>query len=74
VENWRAGQPNYGFYIGTPGPTEGGTANGWQVFTSGANDVSFRPELRIIGVLVPEPSAAILLLLGAIATTCARRR
>jgi hypothetical protein len=74
VENWRAGQPNYGFYIGTPGPTEGGTANGWQVFTSGANDVSFRPELRIIGVLVPEPSAAILLLLGAIVTTCARRR
>ena len=58
VENWRSGQPNYGFYVGT---TE--TSNGWQIFTSGADDPSFRPELRIIGV-VPEPAAGLMLVAG----------
>jgi hypothetical protein len=62
VENWRLGQPNYGFYIGTPSAADGGTSNGWQIFFSGATDSSFRPELRIIGV--PEPAGAILLLVG----------
>jgi hypothetical protein len=72
VENWRAGQPNYGFYIGTANPTEGGTSNGWQIFLTGAGDSSFRPELRIIGV--PEPAAATLLLAGAALMFSARRR
>jgi hypothetical protein len=66
VENWRTGQSNFGFYIGTPSPTDGGTDNGWQIFTTGAPDASFRPELRIIGILVPEPATASLLLLGGI--------
>jgi hypothetical protein len=64
VENWRAGQSNFGFYIGTAGPAGGGTDNGWQIFTTGATDVSFRPELRIIGENVPEPTAAMFLLVG----------
>jgi hypothetical protein len=63
VRNWRNGQPNYGVFIGTPALADGGTANGWQVFFSGATDSSFRPELRIIGV--PEPTYIVLLLLGA---------
>ena len=62
VENWRAGQTNYGFFIGTPTLADGGTANGWQIFVTGASDASFRPELRIIGVLVPEPSTMTTLL------------
>ena len=62
VRNWRDGQPNYGFFIGTPAAADGGTSNGWQIFFSGATDLSFRPELRIIGV--PEPAGAMLLLVG----------
>lgn len=57
VESWRSGAPNFGFYIGT---TE--TSNGWQLFTTGATDPSFRPELRIIGVQVPEPASLVVLL------------
>jgi hypothetical protein len=72
VENWRAGQPNYGFYIGTPSAANGGTANGWQIFFSGATDASFRPELRIIGV--PEPTAAVLFAFGAMLSLPLRRR
>lgn len=72
VENWRAGQPNYGFYIGTANPTEGGTNNGWQIFLTGAGDTSFRPELRIIGV--PEPAAIVLLMMGAILPITRRSR
>jgi hypothetical protein len=72
VENWRAGQPNYGFYIGTPSPADGGTANGWQIFLTGAADASFRPELRIIGV-VPEPAAAALLATGILFAAAAGR-
>jgi hypothetical protein len=72
VENWRLGQPNYGFYIGTPAAADGGTANGWQIFFSGATDLSFRPELRIIGV--PEPAAAVLLVFAALTTLFLRRR
>lgn len=52
VRAWAAGEPNYGLYIGS------GTPNGWQIFTTGANNVrvldvfmdglSFRPEVRIV--------------------------
>jgi len=56
VESWRSGAANHGFYIGTTG-----TSNGWQLFTTGATDPSFRPELRIIGVQVPEPASLALL-------------
>jgi hypothetical protein len=73
VENWRAGQPNYGFYIGTPSPADGGTANGWQIFLTGAADSSFRPELRIIGV-VPEPAAATLMAAGLLFAAAVGRR
>ena len=72
VRNWRDGQPNYGFYIGTPSPVDGGTSNGWQIFFSGATDSSFRPELRIIGV--PEPAAAVLLMIGAVLPFARRSR
>jgi hypothetical protein len=60
VENWRSGQPNYGFYIGSVE-----TSNGWQIFTSGADDPSFRPELRIVSVAIPEPATGLMLLSGA---------
>jgi len=74
VENWRAGQPNYGLYIGTPSPTEGGTANGWQIFLSGASDPNFRPELRIIGILVPEPATmTILIATSLLSAPCMQR-
>jgi hypothetical protein len=74
VENWRAGQANYGVYIGTPAAAEGGTSNGWQIFLTGAPDASFRPELRIIGVLVPEAAAGTLLSAGGIVIAAAVRR
>jgi hypothetical protein len=75
VENWRKGQSNFGFYIGTPSPADGGTDNGWQIFTSGATDASFRPELRIIGIRVPEPgSAAMIAFGGLLLAGFARRR
>jgi MYXO-CTERM domain-containing protein len=74
VENWRSGQPNHGFYIGTAGPENGGTDNGWQVFTTGAGGVSFRPELRIIGIRVPEPASAMMGLGGLLLLAVARRR
>lgn len=76
VENWRSGQANYGFYIGTPAVSEGGTSNGWQVFTTGATDASFRPELRIIGIRVPEPTSATLVIAGGVLLTalCQTRR
>jgi hypothetical protein len=74
VENWRAGQPNYGLYIGTPSPADGGTANGWQIFLSGAGDPDFRPELRIIGILVPEPGTiTILLAISLLMAPCFQR-
>jgi hypothetical protein len=66
VENWRAGEPNYGLYIGTPSPADGGTANGWQIFLSGASDPNFRPELRMIGILIPEPATMTILLAATI--------
>jgi hypothetical protein len=74
VENWRAGQSNFGFYVGTPGPADGGTDNGWQIFTTGATDLSFRPELRIVGILVPEPTTVIMIAIGALFVAGARRR
>jgi len=67
VENWRVGQSNFGFYIGTVD-----TDNGWQIFTSGAANVGFRPELRIVGVEIPEPAAAVML--AAVAPFVRRRR
>jgi len=57
VKAWAAGEPNYGLYIGS------GTADGWQIFTSGVQTVAtpgspfaavtmegstFRPEIRIV--------------------------
>jgi hypothetical protein len=75
VENWRAGQTNLGFYIGTPSPAEGGTNNGWQIFTTGATDASFRPELRIVGIRVPEPASAVMICFGGLLLSgFARRR
>lgn len=41
---WAAGTPNHGLLISA------GTANGWQIFTSGAADPDFRPLLTIISV------------------------
>jgi hypothetical protein len=73
VENWRAGQANYGFFIGTPTVASGGTANGWQIFVSGASDPSFRPELRIIGVLIPEPATMTILLAAALMASTVQR-
>jgi hypothetical protein len=74
VENWRAGQANYGFYVGTPSAAEGGTSNGWQIFLTGAADASFRPELRIVGI-VPEPTTALTLsAAGIVLTAFVRRR
>jgi hypothetical protein len=78
VENWRAGQANYGIFIGTPTVANGGTANGWQIFTSGASDPSFRPELRIIGILIPEPATMTILVAAAFLAPsiqrCVRKR
>lgn len=42
VKAWAAGAPNHGFYIGS------GSPNGWQLFTTGAADTSFRPLLRVV--------------------------
>jgi hypothetical protein len=74
VENWRAGQANFGFYIGTAGPDNGGTDNGWQIFTSGAADARFRPELRIIGIRVPEPASVAMICLGGLLLLSAIKR
>jgi hypothetical protein len=57
VQSWIDGQANHGFYIAA-----NTTTNGWQIFTNGALDPSFRPELRIIAV--PEPASAGLLALA----------
>jgi hypothetical protein len=69
VEAWRSGAPNYGFYVGAGSST----TNGWQIFTSGAADASFRPELRIVGVRVPEPSTMALLMVPGL-LGCGRSR
>ena len=42
VKSWATGAPNYGLYIGS------GTPNGWQIFTNGAANVSFRPLVRVV--------------------------
>lgn len=69
VEAWRAGNPNHGIYIGA------GTANGWQIFASGADDPTLAPELRVIGVSpIPEPAGVGLLGLTAAAALARRRR
>jgi hypothetical protein len=71
VQNWANGAANNGIYIGP------GTANGWQVFTSGATDHNFAPLLRIVSA-VPEPSASVLAALalasGGLATRGRRRQ
>ncbi|MGE9267336.1 MAG: DNRLRE domain-containing protein [Verrucomicrobiales bacterium] len=76
IQNWADGETNYGFYIGANG------ANGWQIFSNHQNpgdptyeyDASFAPELRIVSTeAIPEPSAALLALLG-LAAGLRRRR
>ncbi|WP_425400113.1 DNRLRE domain-containing protein [Aeoliella sp.] len=57
VDNWLSGDPNYGFYIGSDG-----TSDGWQIFTSGAVDPDLAPMLRIY--TVPEPTTFVLGVLG----------
>lgn len=47
VKSWAAGEANHGLYIGS------GTPNGWQIFTTGAADSSFRPLLRVISSPAP---------------------
>ena len=42
VKSWATGAPNYGLYIGS------GSPNGWQIFTNGATNVSYRPLLRVV--------------------------
>ncbi|QDU58138.1 PEP-CTERM sorting domain-containing protein [Aeoliella mucimassa] len=69
VENWRAGDANYGLYIAS-----GGTGNGWQIFTSGATEAGFQPELRVVGRQVPEPGSIALAVLGIVGLLAARRR
>lgn len=66
VNNWLSGDPNYGFYIGT-----NGTSNGWQIFTSGAVDADLAPMLRIY--TVPEPATVVIGVLGLLALGLRRR-
>jgi hypothetical protein len=47
VRSWAAGEPNHGLYIGS------GSPNGWQIFTTGASDASFRPQLRVVSSPAP---------------------
>lgn len=56
VKAWAAGAPNHGLYIGA------GTANGWQVWTTGAyrivngvrvEEVTFRPMIRVVSEPTP---------------------
>ena len=69
VANWLSGDTNYGLYIGA------GTSNGWQIFTSGATEAGFQPELRIVALQqVPEPSTIALVVLGIAGLAVARRR
>lgn len=67
VDNWRTGQPNYGFYFFNT------STDAWGIYTSGASDPGLTPELRIIGV-VPEPASAGLLLVAAGGLLSRRRR
>ncbi|MCO6045964.1 DNRLRE domain-containing protein [Aeoliella sp. ICT_H6.2] len=67
VDNWFSGDPNYGFYIGA-----NGTSNGWQIFTSGAIDSDLAPMLRIY--TVPEPASVMLGAFGLLALAVYRRR
>lgn len=70
VENWLAGDPNYGLYIGADG-----TSNGWQIFTSGAADSDLAPMLRIVAAsdsavaAVPEAASIAMWVLMGLATT-----
>ena len=67
VQDWVNGGENLGLFIGA------GTTNGWQIFTNGAADPNYRPELRIIAV--PEPAAAgLLALAGLVMMRRGRRR
>lgn len=47
VKSWASGEANHGLYIGS------GTPNGWQIFTTGASDTSFRPILRVVSSPAP---------------------
>jgi hypothetical protein len=69
VEAWRTGAANRGIYVGAVE----GSNNGWQFFTSGAADPSFRPHLRIVGVRVPEPATALLVVIAGLALASRRR-
>ena len=68
LQNWLNGDANYGIYIGA-----NGTANGWQIFTSGAVDTDLAPMLRIL--TVPEPSTiSIGLLVACLVAACGRQK
>jgi MYXO-CTERM domain-containing protein len=76
VQAWKDGAPNYGIYLGSTG-----TADGWQIFSSGAYgfgsdsnlDGQLAPELDVFYVPpVPEPTGLGLVALGGL--TLLRRR
>ena len=72
VENWLLnGDTNYGIYIGADG-----TSNGWQIFSSGADDPNFAPLLRITykTTAIPEPTTFGLIGLAALTLIGRRRR
>jgi hypothetical protein len=58
VRAWQGGEVNYGFNV------QSNTTDGWNVFFSGANDPTTRPELVVV-TGVPEPGSALLLVLAA---------
>lgn len=71
AQAWKDGEANYGIYIGP------GTANGWQIFTTGAGDPSLAPELRLLyapASPVPEPAALGVLAVGGMLILRRRRR
>lgn len=69
LQAWADGEENYGFYMAAAG-----TADGWKIFTNEAEDPSFAPYLRVItSEAVPEPTTAVLALLGLAAISRRRR-
>jgi hypothetical protein len=80
VQAWKDGAPDYGFYLGSTG-----TSDGWQIFSSGAvgfgsvDEVTdqLAPELNVFYVptsSVPEPAGLGLMAVGGAAVLGRRRR